>query len=156
MDETLAAAIKVELCEFVASAGTRRDLQTTCHVGHPGGDRTRFAHRDIDDAALRADLVERAIDGLLTTDGVCAWVTRSGELGLVDADAEWFAAAQAAFARHGLPLSAFFVLNRRGWVDLVTGEQREWSRIRNRSSAHGAVPRCSVLAPQPPGAAAEP
>jgi hypothetical protein len=134
MNPVLAAAIKVELCEFVASAGTRRDLLATCHVGHPGGERTRFAHQEVTDASLRADLVERAIDGLLTTDGACAWVTRNGELGLVDADAEWFAAARAAFARHGLPLPAFFVLNRRGWVDLVSGERREWYRIRNRST----------------------
>ena len=132
MDPTLAAAIKVELSEFVTAAGTRRDLHTTCHVGHPGGERTTFEHLEIDDASLRADLVERAIDGLLTTEGACAWVTRGGELGLVDADAEWFAAARAAFARHGLPLPAFFVLNRRGWVDLVSGERREWYRIRNR------------------------
>ncbi len=132
MDPALAAAIKGELCEFVAAAGTRRQLETTCHVGHPGGDRTRFRHIDLDDAALRADLVERAIDGLQTTAGACAWVTRGGELGLVDADAEWFAASRAAFARHGLPLPGFFVLNRRGWVDLVSGEQRQWSRIRNR------------------------
>ena len=137
MDAILAAAIKDELCEFVAAAGTRRDLPTTCHVGHPGGEHTRFAHqhvtsRDMGGASLRADLVERAIDGLLTTDGACAWVTRSGELDLVDADAEWFAAARAAFARHGVRLPAFFVLNRRGWVDLLSGEQRQWSRIRKR------------------------
>jgi hypothetical protein len=137
MDATLAAAIKDELCAFVTAAGTRRGLQTTCHVGHPGGDHTRFAHVEVDDACLRADLVERAIDGLLTTEHACAWVTRSGELDLVDADAEWFAAARAAFARHGLPLPAFFVLNRRGWVDLVSGEQRQWSRIRNRSRTTG-------------------
>ena len=132
MDPTLAAAIKVELSEFVTAAGTRRDLQTTCHVGRPAGERTQFAHLEIGDASLRADLVERAIDGLLTTEGACVWVTRSGELDLVDADAEWFAAARAAFARHGLPLPAFFVLNRRGWVDLVSGERREWYRVRNR------------------------
>ena len=132
MDPNLAAAIKVELAEFVIAAGTRRDLHTSCHVGHPGGERSTFAHLEIDCASLRADLVERAIDGLFTTDGACAWVTRSGELGLVDADAEWFAAARGAFARHGLPLQAFFVLNRRGWVDLVSGETREWYRIRNR------------------------
>jgi hypothetical protein len=132
MDPSLAAAIKVELSEFVTAAGTRRDLRTTCHVGHPAEQRTTFEHLEIDDASLRTDLVERAIDGLLTTEGACVWVTRSGELDLVDADAEWFAAARAAFARHGLPLPAFFVLNRRGWVDLVSGQRREWYRIRNR------------------------
>ena len=132
MDPNVAAAIKVELSLFVSAAGTKRHLHTSCHVGHPGGERTTFEHREIDDASLRADLVERAIDGLLITEGACAWVTRSGELGLADADAEWFSAARAAFARHGLPLPAFFVLNRRGWVDLVSGERRAWYRIRNR------------------------
>ena len=137
MDAILAATIKGELWKFVGAAGTRRFLPTTCHVGQPGGERVRLAHQDftrtdLEDASFRADLVERAIDGLLTTAGACAWVTRSGELDLVDADAEWFAAVRAAFARHGLRLPAFFVLNRRGWVDLVSGEQRQWSRIRNR------------------------
>ncbi len=143
MHPNLAAAIKVELSEFVSAAGTRRDLHTTCHVGHPGGERMAFEHLGIDDAALRADLVERAIDGLLSTECACAWVTRRGELSLADADAEWFAASRAAFARHGLPLPAFFVLNRRGWVDLVSGEHRQWSRIRNRSAGHGRAGQLS-------------
>jgi hypothetical protein len=137
MKSTLAAGIRAELSAFVASAGTRRSLPTTCHVGHPGGQHSRFAHEVTTDSSLRADLVERAIDGLLDTVDACAWVTRGGELGLADADAEWFAAARTAFGRHGLPLPAFFVLNRSGWVDLVTGEHREWYRVRNRSPGAG-------------------
>lgn len=89
-----------------------------------------LAHTVTEDHSLRADLLERAIDGLLETEGVCAWLTRGGELDLADADAEWCAAARTAFARHGLALPGFFVLNRRGWVDLLSGERREWSRVR--------------------------
>jgi hypothetical protein len=131
MDPSLAAAIRGELRAFVDTAGTRRSLPTTCHVGHPGGQQSRWHHEGPDDdPTMRADLVERAIDGLAVTDGACGWMTRGGDLALTDADAEWFAAARTAFARHGLPLPAFLVLNRTGWVDLVTGERRQWSRLR--------------------------
>jgi hypothetical protein len=134
MDSSLTAAVLVELRAFVSSAGHRRSLPPTCHVGHPGGQHCWFAHHEVDHPSLRADLVERAIDGLAETSGACAWVTRSGGLHLIDADADWFAAARTGFGRHGLVLPAFFVLNRTGWVDLVSGERREWSRVR-RSAA---------------------
>ena len=104
MDKTLAAAIRGELGAFVEAAGTRRSLGTTCHVGHPGEPHARWAHDVTTDHSLRTDLVERAIDGLLDTEGACAWITRGGELDVSDADAEWFAAARTAFARHGLVL----------------------------------------------------
>jgi hypothetical protein len=132
MDPSLAAAIHAELRSFVRSAGTRRSLPPTCHVGHPDGEQAGWPHDVTDDPSLQADLVERAIDGLLLADGACAWVTRSGGLEISDADAEWFAAARIGFGRHGVPLPAFFVLNRSGWLDLVSGERRQWSRVRNR------------------------
>ena len=137
MRSTLAAGIHEELRAFVASAGTRRSLPITAFVGHPDGQRSWFPHEVTTESALRADLVERVLDGLLETGEACAWVTRGGELHLGDADAEWFAAARTGFARHGLPLPAFFVLNRHGWVDLVTGERRAWSRVRRRSPGPG-------------------
>ena len=134
MDKALAAAIRGELRAFVDAAGTKRSLGTTCHVGHPGEAHARWAHDVTADHSLRTDLVERAIDGLHVTEGACAWITRGGELDVSDADAEWFAAARTAFARHGLVLPAFFVLNRSGWVDLVSGERRAWSRVRRSAS----------------------
>ena len=133
MRTTLDAAIHHELTRFVRAAGTKRSLPTTCHVGHPGGAHARWVHGGPEeDPSVRADLVERAIDGLEVTEGACAWVTRPGQLQVTDADADWFRAARTAFARHGLTLPAFFVLNRRGWVDLVTGDRRTWVRIRDR------------------------
>jgi hypothetical protein len=137
MDPFLAAAIREELRTFVAAAGTRRSLPTTCHVGHPGGEHARWPHEVTEDRSLRAELVERALDGLLATEGACVWVTRGGGLEVSDADADWFAAARTAFGRHGLPLTAFFVLTRNAWVDLVTDERRQWTRIRSRSPAAG-------------------
>ena len=133
MEPSLAAGIRAELRAFVTEAGNRRALPTTAHVGHPGGEHSRFAHATVDEASLRADLVERALDGLAVTEGACAWVTRGGELALTDADAEWFTASMTAFARYGLELPAFFVLNRTGWLDLVSEERRRWTRVRPRS-----------------------
>lgn len=131
---SLLPGIKQELGAFVAAAGTKRSLPVTCHVGHPRGEQSRWQHHEIDDQSLRADLVERAIDGLLVTRHACAWVTRGGGTELTDPDADWFAAARTGFARHGLELPAFFVLNRRGWVDLVSGVERQWYRVRGRAS----------------------
>lgn len=138
-DPGLLAAIQSELRAFVLAAGTRRSLPTTCHVGHPGGEHATWVHGgSADDPSMRADLVERAIDGLVVTSGACGWLTRGGGLDLADADAEWFAAARNGFARHGLTLPAFFVLNRTGWVDLVTGKRRAWTRVRRSSHSPGS------------------
>jgi hypothetical protein len=140
MQDELATAITHELRAFVARVGTRRALPTTCHVGHPHGDHVRLAQLDgqLDgplEPSLLADLVTRAVDGLLEVDGACAWVTRGGDLGTTDADAAWFAAARQGFARHGLVLPAFAVVTRTAWVDLVSGEQRLWTRVRTRRRA---------------------
>jgi hypothetical protein len=133
VDVELALQVTRELRAFVAAAGTRRALPTTCHVGHPGAGHVTLP--DVEDSALRADLVERAIDGMVDLDRVCAWVTRGGDLGITDADAAWFAAARAGFARHGLPLPAFVVITRTAWMDLVSGEHRTWRRVRRRPAA---------------------
>ncbi len=128
MDAALAEEVTRELRAFVAAAGTTRALPTTVHVGHPGGEHVALA--DVAGAGLRADLVTRALDGLLVLDGACAWLTRGGRPGIGDVDAEWWAAARHGFARHGLVLPAFVVLTRTTWQDLVTGERRSWSRVR--------------------------
>ena len=133
MHDDLAAGITRELRAFVAASGTRRALPTTCHVGHPGREKVVLAW--VEDAGLRPDLVVRAIDGLESTEEACAWVTRGGELGTTDADAAWFAAARHGFARHDLALTAFVVVTRNAWVDLVSGERRVWRRIRTRPDA---------------------
>jgi hypothetical protein len=133
MHDELAAGITRELRMFVAAAGTRRGLPTTCYVGHPGGEKAGLAW--VEDAGLRPDLVVRAIEGLATTEGACAWVTRGGEQGTTDADAAWFAAARHGFARHDLSLPAFAVVTRNAWVDLVSGERRVWRRVRTRRRA---------------------
>ena len=128
----LAGQLRAALCDFVTSAGTRRLLPTAFHVGTPGSDHLTLPHDACFDAGLRADLVERAIDGL---EGRAAarpvpWLTRSGELSPADCDFAWFAAARAAFGRHGLPLPGFFVMTRHGWLNLADEEVVRWRRVR--------------------------
>jgi len=129
----LAAAITHELREFVASAGTRRALPATCHVGRPAGE--QVALPEARDHGLRTDLVVRAIDGLGSTEGACAWVTRGGDLETTNVDLAWFAAATAAFTLHGLVLPAFVVVTRSAWLDLVSDQHRVWRRVRSRRPA---------------------
>ncbi len=133
MHTDLAAAITQELRAFVTSAGTRRSLPSTCHIGHPGGDHVVLP--DAHDPSLQTDLVARAIEGLLETSEVCAWVTRAGDLAITYTDDAWFAAARHGCARHGLPLAAFVVVTRSAWLDLISGEGRTWSRVRARPGA---------------------
>jgi hypothetical protein len=134
MDPALAHGLRREVRAFVTEAGRRRILPARCHVGLPGAERVVIPETPwevaLQEPGLLADLVERAVDGLVTTAGAGAWVTRTGDLEPTPTDAAWFGAARRGFARHGLPLSAFWVLNRTGWHDLVGGERRVWTRLR--------------------------
>ena len=115
------------------------------HVGVPGGSRQSGdvpwpVPREYD-AGLRLDLVTGLLDGLAAAgadtgtaarDGsaASAWVTRPGEPLLHDRDLEWYSAAAHAFAAYGVRLETFRVVTRSGWLDVVTGEQRVWRRLR--------------------------
>lgn len=132
-----------EVRRAVTSAGTRRQLVTRCWVGHPGGpEETHVVEvvappQGLADrlpapalAALRADLVERAVDGLDGADGSLCWVVREGPLDLDDLDVAWWGAAVRGFARHGLAPAGFCLVARHGWRDVVSGHGRTWSRLR--------------------------
>jgi len=138
----LAGQLRAALCDFVNEAGTRRRLPTTFHVGMPGGEQVRLPHDPCFDAGLRADLVERAIDGLegLAGERPCPWLTRSGELVPTDADFAWFAAAREAFGRHGLSLPGFFVITRHGWSNLANEDVIRWRRFRPSRRARDRDP----------------
>jgi hypothetical protein len=130
----LAGQLRAALCDFVSAAGTRRRLPTTFHVGTPGGDQVTVPHAVHFDAGLRADLVERAIDGLDGRAGErpVPWLTRTGDLTPADADLAWFAAAREGFGRHGLELPGFFVVTRYGWLNLANDDVIRWRRVRPR------------------------
>lgn len=122
--------MRAEVLRLVVGAGSTRHLPPRCWVGRPGEDATRLPEAEGACHEVRAALVERALDGLERTDEALCWVSRSGELSAGDVEVTWWAAARDGFSRHGLELPAFCVLNRYGWVDLVSGTGRTWSRLR--------------------------
>jgi hypothetical protein len=128
----LAGQLRAALCDFVASAGARRRLPTLFHVGTPGGDRITLPHELTFDSGLRADLVERALDGLegRAAERPVPWLTRTGDLAPTDADLAWFSAARDGFGRHGLELPGFFVVTRHGWFNLANEDVVRWRRVR--------------------------
>jgi len=132
----LAGQLRAALCDFVSAAGTRRRLPTLFHVGTPGGEQITLPHDLYFDAGLRADLVERAIDGLDGPAGVrpVPWLTRTGDLAPTDADFAWFTAAREGFGRHGLELPGFFVITRYGWLNLANEDVIRWRRVRPRQA----------------------
>lgn len=127
-----AGLLRQELDAHVAALGRRRLATPTVYVGAPGGESVQVAATDLPGRHLgwRADLLERALDGLEAP--YCAWITRSGTLEPTDDDRAWCAAARVAFARHGIDLPAFPVLCRSGWTDLLTGGSVSFYRIRKR------------------------
>ncbi|HEX7738509.1 MAG TPA: hypothetical protein VF426_02545 [Marmoricola sp.] len=128
-----AREIHIALDDFVAESGRRRELPTTLHLGRPSGVHRAVVHADWHDAAMRADLVERTLSCLdigANDPAVFAWLTRPGSLEPHDHDHQWFAATAAAFASHGLDAPDFYVITRKGWRDLVSGEVQSWSRVR--------------------------
>lgn len=135
--------LREEVRRALAEAGSRRQLPLRCFVGHPGGPaETAVAEvavpppRLLDDlgagaaTGLRADLVERALDGLDEPRGALCWVVRSGPLEVGDPELAWWSAAWRGFGRHGLRPVTFCVLNRTGWVEPDTGLGRSWRRLR--------------------------
>jgi hypothetical protein len=132
--ERFRLGIGVELRAFVRDAGRRRALPYTAYVGVPGSVRTPLLHDASHDQVLRADLVERAVDGLsqqvVDGSGACVWVTRPGDLALDTRDLGWLAVARTGFERHDLALPAFFVLDRNGWHEVLSGRTRRWNRVR--------------------------
>jgi hypothetical protein len=117
------------LHDFVRAAGRRRTLPTVLHLGHPYGELVAVPEQDWYDAAARADLVTRALDGL-EDPAPLAWLTRAGTLAAEDVDLHWCAAVQTGYARHGLPLSGFYLITRTGWCDLIGGARQQWYRVR--------------------------
>jgi hypothetical protein len=131
----VAGLLRLALTEHVTAAGTRRSLPTVLHIGTPGVEQVVVPDEPSLDPGLRADLVERAVDGLELVQPPIAWLTRCGELSPADADLAWFAATREAFARHSLAPPGFFVMTRYGWLNLVNDEVVRWSRVRPSSGA---------------------
>jgi len=128
-DRALARAVH----DFAVECGSRRAVPTSLYAGSPLGERLPIPLHDWYDAALRADLLERALSVLATPEPL-VWITRSGTTRPGDADQSWCAATLTAGARLGLTVS-FFIVTRRAWLDPQTGAGRTWTRIRVHSPA---------------------
>lgn len=106
------------------------------HVGVPGEGERVFAVRREDglDHGLRTDVAAALLAVAGRSPGPVpplVWLTRSGALDLQDVDAQWLAAARAAYAEAQVPL-LMVVANRKGWRDPRTGTARTWQRLRHR------------------------
>ncbi len=122
----------------------RRRYPPLLHLGLPGGPEVVLpAVTTPDDLALRVEVLAAALrrvgalrdpdDPGAATDAPLAWLTRSGELDRQDVDAAWLAAVRTVAGELGDVLvrpPGLVVVNRRGWLDLVTGSGRRWRRIR--------------------------
>lgn len=128
------ADVRHALADFVAAAGTRRALPREFHLGVLGGYHLTLADDQSLDTGLRADVVERALDGVdrRAVPHPVPWITRSGELVPGDADFAWLTAALEGYGRHALDVPGFFVITRYGWIDLIADEVVRTGRVRRR------------------------
>lgn len=112
---------------------TRRIFDQAVYVGTLGGSRESWVlpARDVPavDHGVRTDVVSTLLESA-ATECAAAWLVRPGTPEAHDADLHWLAAADAAFAIHGLRLETFHAITRYGWRDVRTGESRHWKRLR--------------------------
>lgn len=112
---------------------SRRVFDSTLNIGELDGPRDSVVVRAADlpvlDAALRTDLVARLL-GDTPPGHTTAWLTRAGQPFPHDEDLAWLAAAGRALGSVGRPLTGFFAITRSGWLDVRTGENRIWKRLR--------------------------
>lgn len=116
-----------------ATSEPRRSFPARLHVGTPGGaQRVLALGAEASDHSLRTDVVAAMLDRAPTGAGTpLVWLTRPGDLELQDVDAQWLAAALAASAEAGRPLT-MVVVDRHGWRDPRSGTARRWKRLRRR------------------------
>ena len=112
---------------------SRRVFDSSVHVGVLAGPRTGFVVRAQDrpvvDAALRTDVLSALLEDS-PREWATVWVERSGDPEPYDADLAWWAAARTAFGMHARTLDGCYVVTRSGWRDVVSGEVRQWARLR--------------------------
>jgi hypothetical protein len=112
---------------------SRRAFDVAVSVGRLAGARDSFVVRAQDlpaiDASLRVDMVSSLV-GQAPDDARAAWLARPGEPLLHDLDLAWLSAAAVGFGIHGRELAGFYAITRTGWLDVRTGEQRIWKRLR--------------------------
>lgn len=139
-DET--AALLRDAVGRLRTRQTQQLFDLTLHVGRLGGRHARFVVRPPDrvdlDRGVRTDLVARLLQQVADTRELpgrsqahaSVWLTRPGSPCEEDDDHWWHAAARSACSSVACTLDGFWVVTRTGWLDLVTGECRRWTRLR--------------------------
>lgn len=127
----LRAALRQEVGRLRARERRRVFAARVC-VGTPAGELVghEIAARDTAemDAGLRTDVVARLLEQVPRADTML--LLRPGGPYHHDLDLAWYAAARLAFDSAGRGLAGFYAITRTGWLDVVTGERREWKRLR--------------------------
>lgn len=113
---------------------TRRVFDMQLFVGRLGdGPHDSFVVRAQDlprfDHGLRVDVADILLEGTPPT-WCSAWLVRPGVPMLHDADLEWLAAVEAAFTSRSRVLGSFYAITRYGWLEVRTGAERHWRRLR--------------------------
>ena len=112
---------------------SRRIFDPMVSVGLLGARRESFVVRAQDLPAVDSGLCVDVVSGMLaatSTEAPEAWLTRPGSPAPHDMDLQWLAAAFIASAMHGRLLHGFYAITRSGWLDVRSGEQRSWKRLR--------------------------
>ncbi len=139
VDQTLARRLREVVIAYRRAwcGGDRATLQVTCPAAGVDPRAAEAVHRvepgDPDDHAVRTDVVAallRRVGATIETPPEL-YVLRGARLAPEDLDVAWTAAAAAACAEAGLPMT-LVVVTRRGWCDPRTGVRREWRRPRAR------------------------
>jgi len=119
---------------MLRAAQRRQRFDTVVHLGELGGARVSCPVPYADpllDAGTRTELVTRLLEtGEDVPRAASVWLTRAGEPLLQDDDLAWLGAACRAFDTIGCRLTGFWSVTRTGWLDVRTGEQRTWKRLR--------------------------
>lgn len=112
----------------------RRRFTPMVTLGFPAGDQvTHVLEPGVAyDFALRAEVVGALLHRSRASrpEPVC-WLSRPGQPTLHDLDADWLAAAMAAYAEAAVPLTLVIVTTT-GWFDPRTGVGQTWRRLRHR------------------------
>lgn len=111
----------------------RRTFPLGVHVGTPAGLRrcleVPWPVPDEYDAGLRFDVMCALVDDL-ACGAAWGWLTRPGVPEVHDVDLGWLSATTKACGAHGVELTGFRVVTKTGWLDVVSGENRTWTRLR--------------------------
>lgn len=135
LPQPLRSGLRALVMELTVWGRTRR-IPATISIGTPGGPRRSWAVDDVPaDLGLHTEVVAALLARALAAEPAAptpaCWLTRSGTITWHDLDAAWLAAARAAYAEAGVPLT-FVVVTKTAWWDPRSDLAQQWRRPRRR------------------------